>query len=489
MPRRRRKLCAFSRGCQYNTGSARGKASFPAPVRDTHGMYFFYRILTAAGMFLLAPYFALRGWRAGEPTRALRERLGSLPPEIVARAAGACVATATAANKGPIWIHAVSVGEVLAAQPLVDGLKRGYPSATIFVSTTTETGQRLARERLQSADGIFYFPVDWVVPVRRALRAIQPSLVIVMETEIWPNFLREAHRATIPVVFANARISEKSFARFKQWEFLVGPFFQRTMRDAELFLAQTPEDSARLQAMGAPQDRIAVTGNLKYDAAPPAISRFASWIEQQIRQQERWPVLVAGSVVAGEEESVLAAYDLVQRQWRHTLLILAPRKPAQFDAAAAIPAAAGWKVVRRSELDLTATLDEAADVLLLDSIGELAGLYSLADATFVGGSLVAAGGHNILEPAWFARPPVFGASMENFKEMADQFLDAHAGVQVSSGPGLGKVWIQLIQDNAMREHMGAAAREISQRNRGATERSLDRIAAVWHNRAAKGHGA
>ena len=471
----------FCRCCHYNTGSARGKASFPAAVRRTHGMYFFYRILTAAGMFLLAPYFALRGWRAGEPSRALRERLGSLPPEIAARAAAATSA-------GPVWIHAVSVGEVLAARPLIDGLKRRYPGAAIFVSTTTETGQRLARERLQTADGIFYFPLDWVVPVRRALRSIRPSLVIIMETEIWPNFLREARRAEIPVVFANARISEKSFARFKRWEFLVGPFFQRTMQDAELFLAQSPEDSARLLAMGAESDRITVTGNLKYDAEPPAISRFGSWLEQQIRQQERWPVLVAGSVVAGEEEAVLAAYDLVQRQWRRTLLVLAPRKPAQFDAAAAITAEGGWKVVRRSDLDLTATLDEATDVLVLDSIGELAGLYSLADATFVGGSLVPSGGHNILEPAWFARPPVFGASMENFHQMAEQFLDAHAGVQVTTGQGLGKVWIQLIQDNAMRERMGAAAREISQRNRGATERSLDRIAAVW-NQAAEGHSA
>ena len=451
-------------------------------------MYFFYRILTAAGMFLLAPYFALRGWRAGEPARALRERLGSLPPEIAVRAAVASGAAGTA-NNGPVWIHAVSVGEVLAAQPLIDGLKRRYPSTTIFVSTTTETGQRLARERLQTADGIFYFPLDWIVPVRRALRAIRPTLVIIMETEIWPNFLREAHRAKIPVVFVNARISEKSFARFKQWEFLVGPFFQRTMQDAELFLAQSPEDSARLQAMGAAPERIAVTGNLKYDAAPPAISRFGTWLEQQIRQQERWPILVAGSVVAGEEESVLAAYDLVQRQFRRTLLVLAPRKPGQFDAAAAIASSGGWKVVRRSALDLTATLDEAADILLLDSIGELAGLYSLADATFVGGSLVAGGGHNILEPAWFARPPVFGASMENFKEMADQFLDAHAGVQVTTGAGLGKVWIQLIDDTAMRQRLGAAARAISERNRGATERSLNRIAAVWNERDAKERSA
>src|ERR1700685_292077 len=185
MPLRRRKLCAFSRGCHYNTGSACGKASFPAPVRDTHGMYFFYRILTAAGMFLLAPYFALRGWRAGEPSSALRERLGCLSAIIAARAATA--AATTAAKNGAIWIHAVSVGEVLAAQPLIDGLKRRYPAAVIFVSTTTETGQRLARERLQTADGIFYFPLDWVVPVRRALRSLHPSLVIVMETEIWPK--------------------------------------------------------------------------------------------------------------------------------------------------------------------------------------------------------------------------------------------------------------------------------------------------------------
>src|SRR5580658_5540878 len=197
-------------------------------------MYFFYRILTAAGMFILAPYFALRGWRAGEPSRALRERLGSLPPEIAARAGASAGATNSA--PGPVWIHAVSVGEVLAAKPLIESLRHRFPERAIFVSTTTETGQRLARERLQSADGIFYFPLDWVVPVRRALRAIRPSLVVIMETEIWPNFLRETHRADIPVLFANARISEKSFARFKQWEFLVGPFVVRTLQDADLFL-------------------------------------------------------------------------------------------------------------------------------------------------------------------------------------------------------------------------------------------------------------
>ncbi|MGB0036250.1 MAG: 3-deoxy-D-manno-octulosonic acid transferase [Candidatus Acidiferrales bacterium] len=424
-------------------------------------------------MFVLAPYFALRGWRRGERSQALRERLGSLPRDISARAAAT-----SAPGSAAVWIHAVSVGEVLAAAPLLEGLKRRFPGHAVFVSTTTETGQRLARERLPSADGIFYFPLDWVVPVRRALRAIRPAMVIIMETEIWPNFLREARFREIPVIFANARISERSFARFKRWRFLVGEFFARTLLDAELFLAQTADDGARLREMGAPEDRIEVTGNLKYDAEPPAIGRFGAWLDSQIRQQERWPVVVAGSVVAEEEEAVCAAYDIVQRQWRRALLVLAPRKPDRFDAAAGIVAAGGWRVVRRSRLDSASSLDENADVLLLDSIGELAGLYSLADAVFVGGSLVPAGGHNILEPAWFSRPPVFGPSMENFSEMAAQFLAAHAGIQVTSGAQLGKVWVQLIEDNAIRERMGKAARKFSERNRGATARSLERIARV-----------
>ena len=443
-------------------------------------MYFFYRLLTAAGMLFLAPYFAFRGWRRGEPARAFRERLGTVPPEIISRAT-ASKSSGSAASRA-IWIHAVSVGEVLAAQPLASALKHRFPDRPVVISTTTETGQRLARERIQCADGIFYFPLDWAVAVRRALTAIRPALVIVMETEIWPNFLREARLQGIPVLFANARISERSFARYKTWEFLIGEFFARVLRDPELFLVQTREDAGRLAEMGAPVERIEVTGNLKYDAEPPAVGEFGAWLGEQIRRQERWPVVVAGSVVAEEEEAVLAAYDVVQRQWRRALLILAPRKPDRFDAATAISAAGGWNVVRRSRIDLAQPLQENTDVLILDSIGELAGLYSLGDAVFVGGSLIAAGGHNILEPAWFSKPPVFGQSMENFSEMAAQFLSARAGVRVTSGPHLGKVWVQLIEDPPLRERMGAAARALSERNRGATQRSLERLAAVLNGR-------
>jgi 3-deoxy-D-manno-octulosonic-acid transferase len=431
-------------------------------------MYLLYRILTAVGMLLIGPYYAWRGWRRGEPASTLWERFGGVPDGIAARAA---------ANPGAVWIHAVSVGEVLAAQPLAERLKAclGRP---VFVSTTTETGQRLARERLQSVDGVFYFPLDWVVPVRRAFQSIRPAIVIIMETEIWPNFLREARRSGISVVFVNARISERSFARFERWEFLVGAFYARVLQDVAVFLAQTPEDAARLREMGASENRVEVIGNLKYDNEPPEISRFGTWFDAQIEQQERWPVLIAGSVVAEEEEAVLAAYDVVQRQWRRALLVLAPRKPERFVVAADIAAAGGWTVIRRSQASLEKPLDENADVLVLDSIGELASLYLLADVVFVGGSLVPSGGHNILEPAWFSKPPVFGTSMENFRDMSKQFLAAKAGVQVSSGQELGKVWVQLIEDNSLRERMGRAARELSGRNRGATVRAIDRITAL-----------
>ena len=428
-------------------------------------MMLFYQLFTALAILVLAPYYAIRGWRRGEPWQTLRERLGRVPGSVIQ----AC------AKGGAIWIHAVSVGEVLAAQPIVTELKQQYAERPVFVSTTTETGQRLARERLKSASGVFYFPLDSSGAVRRALRGIRPAIVIVMETEIWPNFLREAYEAGVPVVFANARISKRSFARYRRWKFLLEDFFTEALHYASLFLTQTQEDAARLTEMGAPDERIFVTGNLKYDASPPALGLFGSWLGEQIKTQERWPVVVAGSVVSGEEEAVLAAYDAVQRQWRRALMILAPRKPDRFDEASRLAVEAGWNVVRRSRLDLAKSLDENTDVLVLDSIGDLAAIYSLADAAFVGGSLVSSGGHNILEPAWFGKPPVFGRSMENFSEMAEQFLAANAGVQVSNGPQLGKVWVQLIENDTLRERMGQSARELSSRNAGATAHTMAQI--------------
>ena len=436
-------------------------------------MYFLYSVLTFLAILLLAPYYAVQGIRRGKYWHNLQERFGRLPPEIVPRAAG---------GKGAIWIHAVSVGEVLAALPLARELKQRHPQRELFISTTTDTGQRLARERFDFSDGIFYFPLDWNFAIRPVFRVLRPGLIIIIETEIWPNFLREARRREVPVVFVNARISDRSFRRTRFFARWLAGFFARVLGDATLFLAQSEADASRLRELGAPAERVEIAGNLKYDGQPPVRGAFGNWLAKQVAAQERWPVLVAGSVVADEEEPVIAGFDIVQRQWRRGLLILAPRKPERFEAAAEIARERGWKIVTRSTMNLTAPLPDDADVILLDTIGELAGLYSLADGVFVGGSLVHAGGHNILEPAWFGRVPVFGPSMENFREMAQEFRSEGAGLQVRSGEQLGQAWVNLIQDPAGRDRMGRKGQEIAERNRGATARSLERIEALIASR-------
>ncbi len=432
-------------------------------------MYLLYSVLTAIGMIVLLPYFLARGLGTGKYFHNLSERMGKLPRAILSAASGA---------QGSLWVHAVSVGEVLAGLPLARALKERFPERKLFISTTTRTGQMLARERMTFADGIFYFPLDWALCVRRVLRVLQPSLVVILETEIWPNFLREARRASVPVLFVNGRISEKSFKRFRALGGMFGEFLRGVLNDAAVYLMQSEKDAQRLLELGAPEERVEVTGNLKYDFAAPRASAIEEWLEKQIGRQERWPVVVAGSVVEDEEEPVLAAFDVVERTWRRALLVLGPRKPERFDAAAGIAEERGWKVARRSRLMLDAPLDEEADLLLLDTVGELAGLYRLADAVFVGGSLVARGGHNILEPAAFALPPVFGPHMDNFQEMAADFLGARAAVQVANERELGETWVELIRGAEKRRRMGEAAKALVESNRGATAKSLERIAAI-----------
>ncbi len=443
-------------------------------------MYFLYSVLTAAGALLLAPYFLIFGLRRGKYLHNLRERLGHLPSQAHSSSGDA---------PGAIWIHAVSVGEALAALPLGRLLKQRYPARRLVISTTTATGQRLARERMNFADASFYFPLDWARPMRRALRAVRPSLVVIMETEIWPNFLREARRAGVPVIFVNGRISEQSFRRYQR-VFRVVPFLRGFLRgvlaDAKLFLMQTQEDAERLRALGAPAERVVVAGNVKYDLAPSDVAPVVGWLEEQLRRHERRPVIVAGSVTEGEESLVLIAFGILQGQWPGALLVLAPRKPERFDAAARLTDESHRKFLRRSQLapavlqdpSRDAFLDDATSVFLLDSVGELAGIYRLADAVFIGGSLVPAGGHNILEPAAHGKPPLFGPFVGNFREMAAKFVESGAAIQVGSPEDLGVAWIELLQDDACRKQMGARAQQLVESNRGATGRAMNAIAAL-----------
>ena len=445
-------------------------------------MYALYSLLTAAGLLLLSPYFLVRGLAERKYLSNIPERFGWKFPRELHAGAGA-------AERKSIWIHAVSVGEVLAVLPLARELKERFPAYRLVVSTTTLTGQNLARERMSFADAVFYFPMDWRGPVQRALAAARPALLVVVETEIWPNFLRECRRAGVPVLFVNGRLSEKSFRGYQRALALslglLAGFLKNVLADGTLFLMQSDADAERLTALGAPGERVLVTGNLKYDLAEAAENPLSAWLASEVAKNERRPVVVAGSVLANEETPVLQAFDKVAAEFPRALLILAPRKPEQFDNAAAIVAATGRKLVRRRDLHFNGTasaaLSDPGNVLLLDSIGELASLYRLADAVFVGGSLVPNGGHNILEPAAFGKVSVYGPWMENFREMAEKFQEADAALQVNSSEELGEAWVAMLRDPKRTQRMGTSARELVDRNRGATERVVGHIERVLNS--------
>ncbi len=283
------------------------------------------------------------------------------------------------------------VGEVLAAIPLAQRLKSKYPERRLVISTTTLTGQKLARERMTFANAIFFFPLDWSGPVQRALAAARPAAVIIVETEIWPNFLRECRRASVPVAFVNGRLSERSFRGFKRAlsysAGMLSGFLKEVLGDATIFLMQSDDDAARLVAFGAPQDARASDRKFEIRSRRSCSRRspLSAWLETELARGARRPVIVAGSVLANEEALVLQAYAQVEREFPQALFILAPRKPEEFDNAAEIIGKSGRKLLRRSELSLNgagnSTLNKPGSILLLDSIGELAGEAHIVSRT------------------------------------------------------------------------------------------------------------
>ena len=443
-------------------------------------MYFLYSVLMGLAAVITAPYWLVQGLRHGKYLSNLDERLGFSVPGV---------AKLPADRPGAIWIHAVSVGEALAGVALARRLKEAYPQRPLVISTTTITGQQVARERMPFADAVIYFPFDWAFSVRKVTDAVKPAVVVVLETEIWPNFLREAGRRKIPVVFTSGRISDRSFARFQRWfgifGFYLRPLLASALSSAAVFLMQTESDAERLRALGAPADRVKVSGNLKYDQDLPVATPLSTWLEAECREQGRWPVIVAGSVVANEEPLALIAFGVVQGDYPKALLVLAPRKPERFAAAAEFIEEAHHQFVRRAELAVAGpaassggsgkSFTENTTVLLLDSIGELASLYRLADGVFVGGSLVPSGGHNILEPAAFGKVPVFGPSMDNFAAIASRFVEAGAAIQVTSPEDAGVEWIHLLKSPEKMQKMGERARRLVETSRGALERALAEI--------------
>jgi 3-deoxy-D-manno-octulosonic-acid transferase len=354
------------------------------------------------------------------------------------------------------------VGEVLAISRLVSDLRALYPARNVFVSTTTATGQQLARQRF-GEDSVFYMPLDFSFALRPYFDALRPGLLVLAETEFWPNLLHHATIRWIKVAVVNARISDRSFPRYLRFRW----FFSRVLSGVSLFLSQTKLDAERLVEIGAPEHRVHVSGNLKFDIRPATESPLVRDLRNAL--PEGSPVIVCGSTTEGEEELVLAAFEQVQRELPGAILILAPRHPERFNKVAELISARYLKFARRSAW--TATTPLSPGVFLLDSVGELASVYSLADVAFVGGSLVPLGGHNILEPAQFGVPVVTGPHTFNFREIVNIFMSG-GGLAVVNTEQLGNEIIRLLRDPSARQQLGATAKQLFLENTGATENIL-----------------
>ena len=423
-------------------------------------MYALYNVLLVLALVAGAPWFLYQGLRRRKYLGGLRQRFGALPVPFNLDA------------EPSIWVHAVSVGEALAARPLVAALRERYPGFRLFVSTTTVTGQQVAKRHLMEADEIFYFPIDLPWVVARVFDRVRPRLLVLMEGEIWPNVLRECRRRGVKTALVNGRVSPRSLRRYR----LAAPLMRRVLDGVDLFCMQTDEASRRAAAIGADPSRIVVTGSLKFDAARPAErqARAPGRVLRFFRLSPGRTVLVAGSTLRGEELPVLRAFRRIKAEQPQALLIVAPRHADRFTEVMHIARGEGFATARRSELPIDA--EPRADVVVLDTIGELAELYQIATVAFVGGSLVPAGGHNILEPAVHGRPVVFGPSMSNFAEIAALFLSSGAAVQVATADALEEALLALASDPARRAGLGAAARALVETNRGATGRTLDELA-------------
>lgn len=422
-------------------------------------MFLLYDILLFLSALVLIPYYLLRGLRHGKVRHGIRERLGFFSPGRLAPLAG----------KKVLWVHAVSVGETRAAIPFVRALKKAYPDRAVILSNVTETGQAIARE-IREVDLCLFFPFDFSWVVRRVLDRIKPELIAIVETEIWPNFVRLAQTRGIPVVLVNGRISDRSFPRY----LLAQRFLQPVLARFAAFCMQSEADARRIKAMGADSEQVTVTGNLKFDMQtavpdPAAVAR----IKEQFRLPTEAPVWVAGSTHAGEEQALADVYQRLLDERQELALVLVPRHPERCRAVAEMLASRGLSFVLRSAVrDLDRPL-RPGEVLLVDSIGEMLKFYAVADLIFVGGSLVKVGGHNVLEASLLKKPVLFGPHMHNFKEIARLLLAAEGGLRVADGRDLLVQCRQLLLDPYRRRVMGLNGFALLECNAGATDRTLE----------------
>ena len=429
-------------------------------------MYLFYSALLSLFLLLTLPYWLLQMLRHGKYRAGLRQRFGVVPNGLKGTAQAA------------IWVHAVSVGEVVASQGVIEELRRRFPGHRVVVSTTTTTGQKLAARRF-GEDNVFYFPLDFAFAIRPYLAALRPALVVIAETEFWPNFLRLAKRSGARLAVINSRISDRSLPGYKRFSF----WLPRVLENVDRFLAQSEEDGRRLVEIGAPAERVAVTGNLKFDVAPPPSPAIVESIRENLRQAGGGPVLVCGSTVEDEEGSLLSAFRNILVEHPKAVMILAPRHPERFAEVSGLVENLGFRMWRRS---LWSGEPLGGGVFLVDTIGELAALYALATVAFVGGSLVPRGGHNILEPALQGAPVITGNHYENFRDIVNYFRSRDA-VRVVGLAELPLVLMELIGSAPAREAMSRNALSALASQRGATARTVEALTSLLEgqNKGAK----
>ncbi|HLY41020.1 MAG TPA: 3-deoxy-D-manno-octulosonic acid transferase [Terracidiphilus sp.] len=419
---------------------------------------FFYNIALLAALVAGVPWWLWRMATTEKYRDGLRERLGRVPERLRDAASGSRV----------IWLHAVSVGEVLAVSRLVSELDQAFAGYTLLISTTTRTGQNLARERFGAAR-VFYCPLDLPWAVRAYLNALRPRLLILAETEFWPNLLTGCFRRGIPVAVVNARISDRSWPRYQALKSLWMPILAKISR----VLAQTDLDAHRLQAIGCLPERVSVSGNLKFDvraAQESAAVRILKASAAGLR------FLVVGSTLDGEEAALLAAWPRLLEADPQLAMVLAPRHPERFGAVAEMLQKSGNLFTRRSGWEGKREILplRAGEIVLLDTIGELASVYSLASVAMIGGSLVPSGGHNPLEPAQFGVAIVMGPHYTNFRAIVDD-LRVHEAIRIVTKDDLASSLINLLTERALAGAMGERARQVFDHQAGATARTVQAL--------------
>jgi 3-deoxy-D-manno-octulosonic-acid transferase len=423
---------------------------------------FFYNVALLTGLAASLPWWLWRMVTTKKYRDGLLERLGRVPRKLEA--------VSGRARRSVIWLHAVSVGEVLAVSRLVRSLNAAFPDFAVVISTTTRTGQALARERF-GVNRVFYCPLDMPWAVRAYLNAMEPRMLVLAETEFWPNLLSGCFRRGIPVVVVNARISNRSWPRYRMLRRLWRPL----LSGLSCVLAQSETDAKRLRAIGCAAERVTVAGNLKFDVRAVEETGSTQFLR---RQAEGLRLLVAGSTHEGEEDVLLDAWKELLVSEPALVMVLAPRHPERFGAVEALLERSGTRWAKRSEWSEREPEEIGAGmIVLLDTIGELASVYSVASVAFVGGSLVAVGGHNPLEPAQFGVPIVMGPHYANFTAITDLLRRADA-LRIAKKEELADVLIELLRDRAMAEAMGARAKIVFEEQAGATERCVAAIREV-----------